>query len=176
MAPVRVLRSPPSDVLVLMGILVFVGLFLGTIFVALALPAWRDVHAPPRRVTGTVVALRSVRIDPVGDRLPTGGSKTNYYADVQSPGADALMPVIVGRGLYTRLKQGQAVDFEVLPRSGVALRVRAGPAPNSVLSTDDPLGDVQWWAAAAPWFGAGALAVLVLAAMLIRSAKIFAKV
>jgi hypothetical protein len=107
MAPVRVLRSPPSDVLVLMGILVFVGLFLGTIFVALALPAWRDVHAPPRRVTGTVVALRSVRIDPVGDRLPTGGSKTNYYADVQSPGADALMPVIVGRGLYTRLKQGR---------------------------------------------------------------------
>jgi hypothetical protein len=79
---------------------------------------------------------------------------------VRPPSGDTLRPAIVGRGLYVRLKPGQPVDFDVLPRSGVVLRVRAGPAPNRVLATDDPLGEMRWWGAAAPWFGAGTLAML----------------
>ena len=71
-----------------------------------------------------------------------------------------LRPAVVGRGLYVRLKPGQPVDFDGLPSSGVVLRGRAGPAPNPVLATDDPLGDLQWWGAAAPWFGAASLALL----------------
>ena len=76
----RILRSPPPDLVVLIGMLVFVGLFLGTIFFALAWPAWRDVHAPLERVTGTIAALRTVRTSPVGYSIPSSGSKTTYLS------------------------------------------------------------------------------------------------
>ena len=52
------MRAVRSDAIVLIGMLAFVGLFLGTVFFALALPAWQDVHEPAVRVTGTIVGLR----------------------------------------------------------------------------------------------------------------------
>ena len=96
----------------------------------------------------------------MGYSIPSGGSKTTYYADVQSGEGGATRATIVGRGLYSRLKAGLTVDFDVLPHSGIVRLVRVGPAPNSVLSTDNPLGDAEWWAGAAPWFGGGAALLL----------------